>query len=861
MGCGTSNANPTRALSEAKVKQLGKELGILVDGEELDIRKVCLLMWKSRDLPEMVQLISDLVANHSDEKEIFDGIEFYLPQFAHMVINLEVNWGSSTLEHFALMVSQQSTHFALQLHFILVAAMEDFQPEDEFGNVNPNANPLLYLRCATLLHNVERSVVFGSPRARDFEKMYHAGQITLQELQELQRADRKFAAAQISDETKASDDVVMEGVLGYKRWARKGLLSSKGWHDRRFVLQHRVLLCFRIEDGVLKRAIPLAHTTIVVKEHHTKGFYFEIQENKRDRVFKLYAPDAETRTKWVEALRAQAAAPPANLPHLYIKDELSDAEIARYGFFRSEREFVRSLTDICEEMRFIDPKDRKPELKVRLDNLSIPGCVYLPLCKSTDPWSRVVRVISEKGHPFSTRKRCPCLMTFEIKFEAPDDTDVATYLFETLSHSALSSTESETSQKALIWDVKIASPANDGSDTKDQQGKPERKGTIKKGLGDRAAQLIQKSLSTSSEDQGSTSSKKFKANDEKTEDRKEGEEKNGTANANNTEASSSMANMVDNIMKSPFRTKLESSVDRKAQYKIIAKSHDDLRQEVFCMQLIQFLKDIWSSAKLELLLRPYRILSTSKSTGVLEVVDNANSIDGVKKSINQQRLIEYFRQRFTNEEDLANARRLFTRSLAGYSMACYILSIKDRHNGNIMLCDDGSVVHIDFGFLFGQAPGKDKVPHTNFSFERAEFKLTSEMLEVIGGLESQNWKDFVTMMTEGLRAARKHKDTLISLVEIMGYKSNFPCFQQPGGGVNRVIRELEARLLPSIHDDDLYISVKKMTDNSLDHKGTLFYGKFIFLILSNCFAIHHTEMHYGNMISTNYQNRVLPTME
>lgn len=27
--------------------------------------------------------------------------------------------------------------------------------------------------------------------------------------------------------------------------------------------------------------------------------------------------------------------------------------------------------------------------------------------------------------------------------------------------------------------------------------------------------------------------------------------------------------------------------------KIIAKSHDDLRQEVFTMQLLQFLHDIW----------------------------------------------------------------------------------------------------------------------------------------------------------------------------------------------------------------------------------------------------------------------------
>lgn len=62
--------------------------------------------------------------------------------------------------------------------------------------------------------------------------------------------------------------------------------------------------------------------------------------------------------------------------------------------------------------------------------------------------------------------------------------------------------------------------------------------------------------------------------------------------------------------------------------------------------------------------------------------------------------------------------------MAAYSIVCYLLQIKDRHNGNIMLDDVGHVVHIDFGFMLSNSPG-------GVNFESAPFKLTRELLEVM----------------------------------------------------------------------------------------------------------------------------------
>jgi phosphatidylinositol kinase/protein kinase (PI-3 family) len=72
-------------------------------------------------------------------------------------------------------------------------------------------------------------------------------------------------------------------------------------------------------------------------------------------------------------------------------------------------------------------------------------------------------------------------------------------------------------------------------------------------------------------------------------------------------------------------------------------------------------------------------------------------------------------------------------SLAAYSLVCYVLQIKDRHNGNILIDIEGRIIHIDFGFLLSNSPGK------GFKFENAPFKFTYEMVEIIGGITSKKF--------------------------------------------------------------------------------------------------------------------------
>ena len=211
----------------------------------------------------------------------------------------------------------------------------------------------------------------------------------------------------------------------------------------------------------------------------------------------------------------------------------------------------------------------------------------------------------------------------------------------------------------------------------------------------------------------------------------------------------------------------------------IFKVNDDVRNDQLCLQFIELMKEVFKERNLPIYLRPYKVISTiiennseEQLGGIIECIPNCKSRDEIGKE-GSASLYEYFVEKFgmENSEPYEKAKKNFIESLAGYAIASYMLQIKDRHNGNILIDEYGHIVHIDFGFILSISPGG------NMRFERPGFKLTKEMIDVMGKDDSEAFEYFKELVIKGYFAIRDHSESFISLIATM-QDAGFTCFRK-----------------------------------------------------------------------------------
>ncbi|CAB3239442.1 unnamed protein product [Arctia plantaginis] len=247
----------------------------------------------------------------------------------------------------------------------------------------------------------------------------------------------------------------------------------------------------------------------------------------------------------------------------------------------------------------------------------------------------------------------------------------------------------------------------------------------------------------------------------------------------------------------------------------IVKVGDDLRQEMLAAQLLRRLQAAWLAERVPLRLRPYEILCLDRECGLIQPVLNSVSLHQIKKQSGKSlRAWLELEHGPPNSEGFLRAQNNFVESAAAYALTSYLLQLKDRHNGNILLDSAGHIIHIDFGFIFSISP-------KNLGFESSPFKLTPEFVEVMDGENSDMFQYFKILILRGLIAARKHCDQIIHVVELMRMGGQLSCLRSSGA-----VSSFRARFHLGRTEPQLQALVERLVRDALHSLSTRLYDNY-----------------------------------
>ncbi|KAJ2611729.1 Phosphatidylinositol 4-kinase pik1alpha (PI4-kinase)(PtdIns-4-kinase) [Coemansia sp. RSA 1365] len=259
---------------------------------------------------------------------------------------------------------------------------------------------------------------------------------------------------------------------------------------------------------------------------------------------------------------------------------------------------------------------------------------------------------------------------------------------------------------------------------------------------------------------------------------------------------------------------------------VIVKEGADLRQEQLALQLIREMQRIWQREKTDVFVQYYHMMVTGKGRGIMETITNTVSVHSIKKEFYSRNpsysgppytLYNYFITTYGTPDTtrFREAQDCFMRSLVAYSLITYVLQIRDRHNGNILLDTAGHAIHIDFGFMLYNSPG-------SVGFEQAPFKFPMEYIDILGGRESAKFAEFRELLVKAFITLRKHADNICLLVEMMVKDSPLPCL----GGNLATVAALRERFHLTLSESQMEELVDGLLISSCDNITTRMYDAF-----------------------------------
>jgi hypothetical protein len=226
---------------------------------------------------------------------------------------------------------------------------------------------------------------------------------------------------------------------------------------------------------------------------------------------------------------------------------------------------------------------------------------------------------------------------------------------------------------------------------------------------------------------------------------------------------------------------------------------ENIRKDQVVMDLIWLSKIILRREEnLDLPIVTYKVRPCSPGDGFIEMVQNCTSLGRIQAE-GRDILTWIIDANEHTTESAMDLRDQFVQSCAAYCILSYLLGIGDRHLDNIMLRTDGSLFHIDYGFVLGQDPKPLKKP---------EMRITPEMVSAMGGVESKAYARFQKLCSQIYNCLRRHINVFVCLLQLLA------TFESAEFSEETLMYEVNRRFVPGEMDQEAEIHIYRQLEHS-----------------------------------------------
>lgn len=185
--------------------------------------------------------------------------------------------------------------------------------------------------------------------------------------------------------------------------------------------------------------------------------------------------------------------------------------------------------------------------------------------------------------------------------------------------------------------------------------------------------------------------------------------------------------------------------------------------------------------------KPYSVFAVDDREGWIEMIDNVETLYEIQKTTTIQNYILSKNQ----DKNIKQLRRTFIKSCASNCILTYILGVGDRNLCNILVHDDGSMIHIDYSYILGHDP----------KWQKVEMRITPGMVEMIGGKNAIEYEQLKVLCTTMYKQIRKHAYFWSVFIHYLG-KTN-PPIEKYYGKKTHIKTHIEQRLMLNSSSDEI----------------------------------------------------------